>query len=77
MTGSVRTWLLNRVVIAYLLAIILMIVGGLLVPGFLAFKGRAVRDATGGGGMAKVSVGCLPVSTFPAPQRGNGGPRGW
>jgi ribose transport system permease protein len=38
MTGTVRTWLLNRVVIAYLLAIILMIIGGLLVPGFLAFK---------------------------------------
>jgi len=38
MTGSVRTWLLNRVVIAYLLAVVLMIVGGFLVPGFLAFK---------------------------------------
>jgi ribose transport system permease protein len=33
-----RGWLVNRVVIAYLLAIALMLVGGLLVPGFLAFQ---------------------------------------
>ena len=36
--GNLRVWLVNRVVIAYLLAIALMLVGGLLVPGFLAFK---------------------------------------
>ena len=38
MTLNVRTWLLNRVVIAYLLAAALMVIGGLLVPGFLTFK---------------------------------------
>jgi len=35
---TARAWLSNRVVIAYLLAVALMVVGGLLVPGFLAFK---------------------------------------
>ncbi len=38
MTLNARTWLLNRVVIAYLLAAVLMVVGGILVPGFLTFK---------------------------------------
>jgi ribose transport system permease protein len=38
MTGSLRAWLVNRVGIAYALAVGLMIIGGLLVPGFLAFK---------------------------------------
>ena len=38
MTLSVRTWLLNRVVIAYLLAAALMVIGGILVPGFLTLK---------------------------------------
>ncbi len=33
-----RSLLSNRIVFAYLLAVVLMILGGLLVPGFLAFK---------------------------------------
>src|SRR5208283_5382552 len=36
MTASLRARLFNRVGIAYLLAIGLMVIGGLLVPGFLA-----------------------------------------
>lgn len=36
--GRLRGWLASRVVLAYLLAMGLMVVGELLVPGFLAFK---------------------------------------
>jgi ribose transport system permease protein len=35
---SVLPWLSNRVVVAWLLALLLMLVGGLLVPGFLAYR---------------------------------------
>ena len=38
MPASLRSWLLNRVVIAYLLAAGLMVIGGLLVPNFLTFR---------------------------------------
>jgi len=38
MQRSVLPWLSNRVVVAWLLALLLMLVGGILVPGFLAYK---------------------------------------